>query len=307
MKNPAILLLLLFANLIFGNKIDKLKTTKDVVKFVKAIYPEYGIVKYKNFARGVFDIKPIDTVYNSIRCQDAFTISEIKSWQKIDINNDGLTDLIFISHHYGYTQNIIIDKGRSKFNLIRNIVNFDECEYIKPIRIENKNELLVRNVSLPFDIFPGDKVENYIKKDTLTYKFDALIERNSSPFDSKIKSVTLKTNLCSGICPVYELTVNKNGYIEFNGIEQVEFTGKSTKQVNPKEVVELFNLMNYIEIRNLKDYYEANYTDAETLNLTVFFEDGTVKNIKDYGASGTYGLSALYAKLKRLATETHWK
>jgi len=307
MKNPAILLSLLFANLIFGNKIDKLKTTKDVVKFVKTVHPEYGVVQYKNFARGVFDIKPIDTVYNSIRCKEAFAVSEIKSWQKIDINNDGLTDLIFISHYYGYTQNIIIDKGRNKFNLIRNIVNFDECEYIKPIRVENKNELLVRNVSLPFDIFPSDKVENYIKKDTLTYRFDALIERNSKPSDGKIKSVTLKTNLCYGICPVYTLTVNKSGLLEFNGIEQIEFKGRSTKQLNPKDVGELFDLMNYIKIRDLKDYYEVNYTDAETLNLTVHFEDGSVKNIKDYGTTGTRGLSALYAKLKRLATETQWK
>jgi len=307
MTKFTILLTLFFSNLIFGNKIDKLKTTKDVIEFVKTVNPEYGIVRYKNFEHGIFDIKPIDTIYNYIKCKEIFEISEIKNWQKIDINNDGLTDLIFISHFYGYTQNVIIDKGKNEFKLISHIINFDECEYIKPIKVQNKNELRIRKVNLPFDTY-GVNIEEYIKIDTLTYKYDSFIELNDKVItDYKIKSIEFKTNLCYGICPVFELKINRNGQSEFNGKNETKFHGKAIKQLNQKKVDEIFNLLNYIEIRNLKDDYQVNYTDAQTVTLEIFFENGSVKKIKDYGMCGTYGLSALYSKLTELGTETEWK
>ena len=131
--------MLIFSNMIFGNKIDELNTTKEVIEFVKTVHPEYGIVRYKDFKYGIFDIESIDSIYNQLKCKGIFKIDEIKNWQKIDVNNDGLTDLIFISHFYGYTQNVIIDEGDNGFKLIRNIINFDECEYIKPIKVQGEN------------------------------------------------------------------------------------------------------------------------------------------------------------------------
>jgi hypothetical protein len=306
MTKFTIILMLIFSNMIFGNKIDKLNTTKEVIEFVKTVHPEYGIVRYKDFKYGIFDIEPIDSIYNQLKCKGIFKINEIKNWQKIDVNNDGLTDLIFISHFYGYTQNVIIDEGNNGFKLIRNIINFDECEYIKPIKVQDKNELRIRKVNLPFDF--DDNIEKYIKIDTLTYKYDCFIELNDKVIiDNKIESIEIKTNFCFGDCPVFKLTINKNGVAQFDGIEFTKFKGKSTKQLNQKIVDEIFDLINYIEIKKLNDYYEVNYTDASTANLDIFFEDGSIKKIKDYGLSGTYGLSALYSKLTQLGTETEWE
>ncbi|MBW4362451.1 DUF6438 domain-containing protein [Flavobacterium taihuense] len=306
MTKFTIILTFIFSNIVFGNKIDNLKTTKDVIEFVKTVYPEYGIIRYKDFKYGIFDINSTDSIYSQLKCKEIFRIDEIKNWQKIDINNDGLTDLIFISHFYGYTQNVIIDKGKNEFKLIRNIINFDECEYIKPIKIQDKNQLRIRKVNLPFDF--DDNIEKYIKIDTLTYKYDSFIELNDKVIiDNKIKSIEIKTNFCFGDCPVFKLTINKNGVAQFDGIEFTKFKGKSTKQLNQKIVDEIFDLINYIEIKKLNDYYEVNYTDASTANLDIFFEDGSIKKIKDYGLSGTYGLSALYSKLTQLGTETEWE
>lgn len=306
MTKFTIILTFIFSNIVFGNKIDNLKTTKDVIEFVKTVYPEYGIIRYKDFKYGIFDINSTDSIYSQLKCKEIFRIDEIKNWQKIDINNDGLTDLIFISHFYGYTQNVIIDKGKNEFKLIRNIINFDECEYIKPIKIQDKNQLRIRKVNLPFDF--DDNIEKYIKIDTLTYKYDSFIELNDKVIiDNKIKSIEIKTNFCFGDCPVFKLTINKNGVAQFDGIEFTKFKGKSTKQLNQKIVDEIFDFINYIEIKKLNDYYEVNYTDASTANLEIFFEDGSIKKIKDYGLSGTYGLSALYSKLTQLGTETEWE
>ncbi|MNS80722.1 hypothetical protein D3C72_1144150 [compost metagenome] len=214
--------------------------------------------------------------------------------------------MIFISHFYGYTQNVIIDKGKDEFNLIRSIINFDECEYIKPIKVQDKNELRIRKVNLPFDF--DDNIEKYIKIDTLTYKYDSFIELNDKVIiDSKINSIEIKTNYCFGTCPVFKLTISKNGLAEFDGIEFTKFKGKSIKQLDQGSVDEIFDLLNYIAIKKLNDNYEVNYTDASTATLDIFFEDGSIKKIRDYGLSGTYGLSALYSKLTKLGTETRWE
>jgi hypothetical protein len=306
MTKFTIILMLIFSNMIFGNKIDKLNTTKEVIEFVKTVHPEYGIVRYKDFKYGIFDIESIDSIYNQLKCKGIFKIDEIKNWQKIDVNNDGLTDLIFISHFYGYTQNVIIDEGKNGFKLIRNIINFDECEYIKPIKVQDKNELRIRKVNLPFDF--DDNIEKYTTIDTLTYKYDSFIELNDKVIiDNKIKNIEVKTDYCFGTCPVFKLTINKNGLAEFDGIEFTKFKGKSIKQLNQKSVDEIFNMLNYIEVTKLNDYYEVNSTDAPTVTLDIFFENGTVKKIKDYGLSGTYGMTALYSKLTKLGTETEWK
>lgn len=301
-----IIFIFLFSNLVFANKIDNLKTTNDVIEFVKTVYPEYGIIRHKDFKYGIFDIESIDTIYTHLKCKEIFKIDEIKNWQKIDINNDGLTDLIFISHYYGYTQNVIIDKGKDDFKLIRHIINFDECEYIKPIKVQDKNELRIRKVNLPFTF--DDNIEKYIKIDTLTYKYDFFVELNNKEIiDNKIKSIEIKTSFCLGSCPVFKLTIDKDGLAEFDGIEYTKFKGKSKKQLDKTSVDEIFDLINYIAIKKLNDYYEVNYTDAPTVTLDIFFEDGSIKKIKDYGLSGTYGLSALYSKLTKLGTETKWE
>ncbi|CAN1565000.1 hypothetical protein MCETHM1_02854 [Flavobacteriaceae bacterium] len=306
MRKLTIILTFIFSNIIFGNKIDNLKTTKDVIEFVKTVYPEYGIIRDKDFKYGIFDINSTDSIHSQLKCKEIFKIDEITNWQKIDINNDGLTDLIFISHFYGYTQNVIIDKGKNEFKIIRNIIKFDECEYIKPIKVQDKNELRIRKVNLPFDF--DDDIEKYIKIDTLTYKFDSFIELNDKVIiDNKIKSIEIKTDYCFGTCPVFKLIIDKNGLAEFDGIGFTKFNGKSIKQLDLKCVGEIFDLLNYIEIKKLNDYYEVNYTDASTATLDIFYEDGSIKKIKDYGLSGTYGLSALYSKLTKIGTETEWK
>jgi hypothetical protein len=166
---------------------------------------------------------------------------------------------------------------------------------------------MIRKVNLPFDIF-DENIDKYIKIDTLTFKYNSLIELNGKKIiDYKIKTIEFKTNLCFGICPVFDLNIDRNGNSKFNGKYETKFHGEASKQLNKIEVDELFDLLNYIEIRKLKDDYQVNYTDAPTVNLTIYFEDGSFKKIKDYGMMGSFGLSALYSKLTEIAIKTEWK
>lgn len=306
MKKLAIIFVIIFSNLAFGNKIDELKTDKDVEDFIKTAAPEFVKKVWKDFDWGNFRIVSTDSIYSYLKCQKIFSRSEINNWQKIDINNDGLTDLLFIPHYYGYSQYAIIDEGNGTFKLTRFNIDFNVCEYVKTIKIQNKNELQIRKVNLPF-VF-DDNIEKYVKLDTLTYKYDSFIELNEKVIiDNKIKSIAIERDYCFGTCPVFKLIINKNGLAEFDGIAHTKFKGKSVKQVDLKKINEMLELLNYIEIKKLEDYYSVNYTDAPTAILEVFFEDGSVKKIKDYGLSGTYGLCTLYSKLTKIGTETKWE
>ncbi len=304
MKKILILLVFVFSNLTFGNTIDNLKTAKDVENFIKKVEPRFGEEKSKNYDYGSFRIVSTDSIYNSLKCKDIFKKSDITDWQKVDINNDGLTDLLFIPHYYGYSQYVIIDQGNEKYKLLQLLRNFDSCEYTKPIVVSKKNEIQIRKVKSTW--YP--KRESTVTIDTLTYKFNSFIELNQNEVTQyKIKSIEVKTDGCYGTCPVLELKIDNNGNAKFNGLGYTKFKGKSESEIDLQLLNELKDLISYIELKKLENKYSVNWTDDMTVNLRVEFEDGSVKEIEDYGLKGTYGLTALYSKLIRIGTETDWK
>jgi hypothetical protein len=308
MKKTAQIIIILISNLIFGNKIDELKTTKEVEDFIKFTNPDFAKERFKNYDYGTFRIESNDSIFSKIKCSKVFNINEINNWEKIDLNNDGLTDLLFISHYYGYSQYAIIDKGKDSFQLIRLLDNFDSCEFIKTIKVQNKNQIKIRKaVMRAFGDIRSYSAEDSFTIDTLTYKFGTFIELNSkSQIKSDINSIEIKTSGCYGICPSFELKIFENGNMEFNGLMYTKFNGKAKSKLDLKKLTEIEELINYIEIKKLKDNYSVRWTDDQTINLKITFKDGTTKNIEDYGLRGTYGLKTLYEKLIEIGVKTEW-
>ncbi len=106
---------------------------------------------------------------------------------------------------------------------------------------------------------------------------------------------------------MFELTIKSNGkatYINYNNTtnEQI-FTGN----IVANKLKQITDLLGYINIRQLKDNYAVNWTDDQTVNLTITFADGSSKTIKDYGMRGTFGLSRLYELLFDLRTSQTWE
>jgi len=56
-------------------------------------------------------------------------------------------------------------------------------------------------------------------------------------------------------------------------------------------------------VKELKNNYSVNWTDDQTSTLTIIFKDHSRKVIRDYGMQGTFGLSAMYTKLKKIGAE----
>jgi hypothetical protein len=51
----------------------------------------------------------------------------------------------------------------------------------------------------------------------------------------------------------------------------------------------------------------VGWTDDQTAWLRIRFSDGTVKEIKDYGLKGTFGLRLIYSIFFDLRSNQDWK
>ena len=291
-------------NKILGNRIDALKTTKDIVEFAKSIYPKFA----KN-GSGNMKIKTTDSIAEDLYCNGFFKAWNVKNWEKIDINNDGNTDLIFQAYWLNeYSPYAIVYNGKNNFKLFSFSTNaYNVCELIKPIKIEDRNELMIYHSKS----FANNELRNIPRitiVDTLTYKFGSFIEINhNKEIKYDVESIEIKTSPCFGGCPSYDLKINKKGIAEYNGKSFTDYKGKSVKKIPQKKFKKIVRLLEYIRINDLDNEYDVDWTDSQTSYLKILFSDGSVKEVRDYGMQGSFGLTTVYANLLTIVNETNWK
>jgi hypothetical protein len=305
MKNLLITFFLtIISPLVFANKIDSL-TDNTVKQFISPLIDKFI---YKEW--------------------------EVKSWQKVDLNNDGLTDLIAIEVPKGsnYKFNfVVMDKGNNRFQLIDIRYQFDDSrESIEPIKLNNISLLVFHGYTIYFT-----KQHQYTqteRTDTLIYKFNNFIEYNKTPPNYKIDSITysskwgwygLENTPPPNTKPDQNLIIDHSGNAVYSNnfsSSTYVFTGTTRPTRNPKtdigtfkciikksDLKDICNLINYLSIKKLNDSYAITWTDNTSCYIRVKFKDGSVKYIADYGGSGTFGLKNLFAKLFALRDSQDWK
>jgi len=302
LKKGLLIIFIFMSTFVSANQIDSLKSSKDVEKFAKKVYP-----KFTEFKWSEFKIISTEEVRAKISCKEGYDLLEVKNWAKVDITNDGKTDLILTAYWgttlYSYA---IVDKGNNNFKTYRLSKNvFDNCELFKPIKKDDLNFLKTyikkqEEVGLM-------EYEELIIKDTLVFKFQEFVELNKNPTKYKIKEIEFQTSGCYGSCPVFNLKINYKENAEFNGQAYIKHKGKSEKKIPINLFNEIQELLEYIEVKKLKDNYSVAWTDDQTSFLTIRFNDNSIKKIRDYGMIGTFGLMAVYSKLIEIGKETEWK
>ena len=265
-----------------------------------------------NFAKdkyGRFEVKSTDSIAKYLNCNGIFKSWDIKNWEKADITNDGLTDLVFVAYWYNYISYAFIDTGNNNFRLIRFSKNpFGPCELIKPIKVGSGNCLKIFRKTVVPDTSHKERLryKDVLIIDTLIFKFDSFIERSQlDNLNNEIESIELNTGHCFGSCPVFSLQLARNGRANYEGIAYMPQKGKSSKRLPQKYFKELTDLATYIDVKKLNDNYAVTWTDDQTATLTLIFKDQSRKVIVDYGKQGTFGLSAIYSKLMEIALQ--WK
>ncbi len=299
-----LIILLLLSKHALSNKIDDLKTDREVNEFVKTINPGFFQDEHVKF-----EIRSTDSIAKDLNCNGIFQSWHIKNWEKADITNDGLTDLVFVTHWYDYISYALIDKGDDNFKLIRFSKNpLEHCELIKPVKTGSNNYIKIFRKTQEPDTANKEpfNYKEVLILDTLVFKFDDFIElAHTENTRNDIESIEINTSTCNGSCPAFILKLFKNGTANFEGIAFTKHIGKSSKRLRKATFKDIIAVANYIDIRNLKDNYAVSWTDDQTATLTIVFNDQSKKVIIDYGLQGTFGLSAVYSKLMKIATE--WK
>jgi len=251
-----------------ANEIDKLTTIKDVEHFL---------------------VEKVDS--NFIRYADVG--DSIVGFLKIDVDRNGLTDLLVNSDH----PFVILDSGNGHYE--RSVMWAGQKTY-RPVEIFQAKDgpLLLTKSSTDCG-----KVSSF-DLDTLTFKLGGLIEYNSHPDRLQIEKINLNTH--DGYPGMnIEISVDAGRWATC----EERYTSKIFAGIVDSAYFDkLMQTINYINLSSLSNSYpmvglECLWSDQEVYTLEVTFDNGQIKKISDYGGGGTFGLVALYKQLVNLESE----
>ena len=298
-----ILLILIAFHIAKANRVDDLKTDKDVAVFIAGLQK-----KLPGKDREDFMLKATASLKRSLTGCNFPINSTVRNWAKLDINKDGLTDLLVMGFVNSFRPYLIIDRGEFDFEIIPIQYGFSpmECEFAT---IQKGKEDFIIFHRIEFAWLPqshGNATEKD-HVDTLTYKFDALIENNDQKANLKIDSIILETTPCYGMCPIYTMRINADGNLFFKAQEYNKIKGNFKSKISNERFKEIMNVLNYIKINRVESRYRVPWTDDQTSTLTIKFTNGKVKVIEDYGMIGTFGLQKLYSLISDLRESQTWE
>lgn len=272
------------ANVAVANDIDNLNTIDDVQKFlVNKVNKEWKGITF-------IESNPADT--------SAFGKGK---FFKIDLDNNGLTDLV-INGTYFFA---VTDNGDGKYEshiIDRGAFLIDKYTLVNIIYKDTTPLLLIKGYSEY-----TKRIDNKSITDTLIFKYGDFTEYNAFPDDLNIEEIHFSTTACYGTCPIFELSIMADQTATYNAIEYNEETGEFKTTIDTSSYNNLIRTINYIKLTTLEDGYSANWTDDQTVTLQIKYNNGQVKTITDYGAIGTFGLEHLYEQLFELRGTQKWK
>jgi Domain of unknown function (DUF6438) len=258
------------------SRVDKLKSIQEVKAFIREttgikeqFHPAAGNPKYGNV-----------------------------NFIKLDIDKNGHTDLLV----NGDVLYAILDKGSNNFERT-NIGAFDRDFALMQILDSGANPKLV--VAQHNDIDTGDNEQKYLTPDTLIYKFQGFIEFNLHPRRIEFQGLEFSRYPCFGNCPVFDLSIDKNGHALLDAKDHNKKKGKFSMTLSEQNMASLIELLSYINLEELKPSYAVRPTDFPSASLIIRYS-GKRKEIHDYGLSGTFGLMQLYSKLTDLTSNENW-
>lgn len=143
---------------------------------------------------------------------------------------------------------------------------------------------------------------------------------NSQKMTSKYSNIEYEAGPCFGSCPIYKMTINsdRTAVLEaehFNfskGGSKAEFSkpreGTFKTTIKETDYKKLTALLDGLNVKSLNEKYGTrNVTDLPTSFLRIKFQDGSEKNIEDYGKKGTEKLVAVYKFFEELKHNQQWQ
>lgn len=289
----ATLFFLIFPIVLFANKIDSLKTVADVENFVR--------LQDTNFKK--IQIPSLKMIYrDSLSLNLAETIG-VKTWQKIDFDNNGITDLLFFGQFNGKGDCILfaaIDEGaKIKFH---SLDNMSYSLLFPTVRCDNNQIFL--------DLLMGfnSSRDTVPIKDTaiLVYKFGSFMNFNNKPITYKIEKIELEAFGCEGVCPIFKFSIKSNCKSYYKAIKFNALRGNYGCKIDALQYSEIIDLLNYADFPNLKNEYGPRYSDGPDCILKITYNNGQKKVIRNNYWHGSYSLNSVILKLFNMRKNQNW-
>jgi hypothetical protein len=298
-------LLLIFFLLIiclktFANQVDNLRSNLEVQDF---------LTRLLNTPKGWNVVKKV----------------KLCSWQKLDVNNDKRSDLLVQAWINDYIYDdagtfVAVDNGNDAYTVVS--IGLREDGYLAKIINDHGQSLIIYNSTNYNYDYPKhltSRLKKEYKSDTLVYRDRGFVEHNKNPASYQVDSVKFTSfiNYTGSQSPDREMVIDNLGNAKYTyRRDNVYYAGKIDLSkiyrdfdsiIRPETLKEIYDLIDYLDIKKLKNNYSIGWTDNYTTTIRVKFSDGSVKYISDYGGEGTFGLKLLFSKYYALIKNQDWK
>ncbi len=120
-------------------------------------------------------------------------------------------------------------------------------------------------------------------------------------------TITLERTACHGTCPVYKLTIARNGTLIYEGHDFVEVKGERTASLSPAQMQDLVNAFERANFLSLRDYTDQKVTDSPSA-ITSITKNGKTKTVNHYYGddSAPQELSELESKIDEIVNSKQW-
>jgi Domain of unknown function (DUF6438) len=112
--------------------------------------------------------------------------------------------------------------------------------------------------------------------------------------------LVVSTSGCFGTCPINNTIINQSGEVIDYGENYNSQDGLYTFSLTKDQYNKVSLNFKKVDIKNLKDEYEAGWTDDEEITLTFLKEGKIIKNIRDYGKVGPAELYWAYTPVRNM-------
>ncbi len=120
--------------------------------------------------------------------------------------------------------------------------------------------------------------------------------------------ITLTRGVCYGFCPDYDVRIDSNGAVTYEGRRFVAVAGEQRAQIPAADAARLVARFDAVNFMSLRDEYRAQVSDLPTYTLT-FERGGVRKHVVDYGglsAGLPEAVRALEDEVDRVADTARW-
>lgn len=273
----------------YSQNIDAIQTNEQALAFVRKIDPDQRSI-YLQPGKIVLDGE-LDSVITHQYV--------IRGFEKADIDNNGLTDLLF-NGYYCYEENsfcrrivlVVLSFGNDSFKVESLSRDLSLRTYAAKF-VYTKDQTLLQMIWVERSVNPDGALKP--GGDTLVYAHHNLIEKRI-PSLYQINRISYSfSGGGKSLINDFDIVINPDS----SWLDVVYITENLCKKryrmvPSQKSWEQLKSILNGIDFNSLNDNYEVNASCGATAYLTVEVENGKTKKIADYGLEGTYGLEAIH-------------